>query len=243
MFLFKRRPPRPRRLSVTVVTQDQADRLAGLLANVEGFAHEIVVVDGGSKDATEAVARAHPLVKYVHRPWDGHFGRQKNLSFAHATGDWILHLDTDERVGENLRDRLPELMDGRHDFYRLPMYWLASEEPLLYVKTKKLYPSHCPRLFRNLAEFRYEEEGHPVHVTFSKAVRRRMKKVHGAHLFHYVFCWLSKDDLRAKAARYAATEPGSEHTNAAYYLYWEQPHELLPCAERPLGSRGVGAPS
>jgi glycosyltransferase involved in cell wall biosynthesis len=239
MFLFKKRPPRPHRLSVTVVTQDQARALAGLLANVEGFAQEIVVVDGGSRDETESVARAHPLVKYVRRPWDGHFGRQKNFSFDQATGDWILHLDTDERVGENLRDRLPELMHGRHDFYRIPMYWLASEEQLLYVSTKKHYPSWCPRLFRNLPEFRYEEDGHAVHVTFTKAVRRRMKKIHGAHLFHYVLCWLSKDELRAKAARYAAEEPGSEHTNAAYYLYWEHPHELLPCRERPAGSPGV----
>jgi glycosyltransferase involved in cell wall biosynthesis len=243
MFLFRKRPPRPRKLSVTVVTQDQATALKGLLTNVESFAHEIVIVDGGSRDATEEVARAHPLVKYVKRPWDGHFGRQKNESFAHATGDWVLHLDTDERVGENLRDRLPELMDGRHDFYRVPMYWLASEEPLLYVKSDKLYPSPVPRLFRNLPEFRYVEDGHPVHVTFTKAVRRRMKKIQGAHLFHYVLCWSSKEDLRAKAARYAAEEPGSEQTNAAYYLYWERPHELLPCLERPVGSLGVGTPS
>jgi glycosyltransferase involved in cell wall biosynthesis len=231
---FRKKPAKPQRLSVTVVTQNQAEALEGLLANVASFASEIVVVDGGSTDATEAVARAHPLVKYVHRPWDGHFGKQKNASFAAATGDWILHLDTDERVGERLRDRLPELMVGRSDFYRLPMYWLASVEPLLYVKTKKHYPSPVPRLFRNRPEFRYVEDGHPVHVTFTKAVRRRMKKIHGAHLFHYVLAWLSRDELRAKAARYAASEPGSEGTNDAYYLWWDRPHELLPCDERPV---------
>jgi glycosyltransferase involved in cell wall biosynthesis len=240
IFGLGRKPRSPGRLSVTVATQDQASALRGLLRNVEGFASEVVVVDGGSRDDTEAVARAHPLVRYVHRPWDGHFGRQKNCSLAHATGDWILHLDTDERVGERLRDRLPELMAGRHDFYRLPMYWLASEaEPLLYVKTDKHYPSPVPRLFRNLPEFRYVEDGHPVHVTFTKAVRRRMKKVQGAHLFHYVLAWLTREELRAKAARYASVEPGSEGTNAAYYLYWERPHELLPCAERPVGGNSV----
>ena len=232
------RPRKPQRLSVTVMTQDQSRALEGLLRNVETFASEIVVVDGGSKDATEAVARAHPLVKYVHRKWDGHFGRQKNESFVHATGDWILHLDTDERVGERLRDRLPELLAARHDFYRIPMYWLASEEPLLYVETRKHYPSPVPRLFRNRPEFRYEEAGHPVHVTFSKSVRRRMKKIKGAHIFHYVLAWLSREELRAKAERYAREEPGSEHTNAAYYLYWEHPHRLLPCDERPVRSSG-----
>ncbi len=232
MRLFRKKGPPPR-LSVTVVTQDQAAALTGLLANVESFAHEIVVVDGGSRDETEAVARAHPLVRYVRRPWDGHFGRQKNASFEHATGDWILHLDTDERVGEKLRERLPELMAARHDFYRVPMYWLAQEEPLVYVSTPKHYPCEVPRLFRNEPEFRYEETGHPVHVTFPKAIRRRMKKIKGAHIFHYVLAWLSREELRAKVARYEAAEPGSGETNAAYYLYWERPHELKACRERP----------
>jgi glycosyltransferase involved in cell wall biosynthesis len=230
--LFPRK--KPARVSVTVVTQNEAVALRGLLANVEGFAHEIVVVDGGSKDDTEAVARAHPLVRYVTRPWDGHFGKQKNFSFAHATGDWILHLDTDERVGERLRDRLPELTASSwQDFYRIPMYWVASEDPLLYVRSRKLYPSHVPRLFRNRPEFRYQEEGHPVHVAFPKEICRRMKKIKGAHIFHFVLAWLTREELRAKAARYAAAEPGSEATNASHYLYWEQPHELLPCEERP----------
>jgi glycosyltransferase involved in cell wall biosynthesis len=232
MKLFGKRE-RPK-ISVTVVTQDQARALEGLLKNVESFAHEVVVVDGGSKDDTARVARAHPLVRYVERPWDGHFGKQKNCSFEHATGDWILHLDTDERVGERLKERLPDLCTSRwHDFYRIPMYWIASESPLLYVKTRKHYPCEVPRLFKNREDYRYEEDGHPVHVTFPKWVRRRMKKIKGAHLFHYVLAWLSKEELRAKAKRYAQTEPGSEATNAAYYLWWESPHELLEPAERP----------
>jgi len=63
-----------------------------------------------------------------------------------------------------------------------------------------------------------------------------MKKIEGAHLFHYVLAWLSRDELRAKARRYALSEPGSEATNAAYYLWWEQPHELLAPAELPVGA-------
>ncbi len=219
---------------MTVVTQDQARALEGLLANVESFAHEIVVIDGGSKDDTERVARAHPLVRYFERPWDGHFGKQKNASFEKATGDWILHLDTDERVGEKLVEALPSLTGSRfRDFYRVPMYWIASEAPLLYVRSKKHYPCEVPRLFRNLPEFRYEEDAHPVHVTFSKAVRRRMKKLKGLHIFHYVLAWQSREELREKAARYASAEPGSEETNAAYYLWWEHPHELAAPSELP----------
>ncbi|MBI3725803.1 glycosyltransferase [bacterium] len=238
MKIFGRGKAARPRISVTVVTQDQDHALEGLLANVESFAHEIVVVDGGSKDGTERVARSHPLVRYFQHPWDGHYGKQKNRSFERATGDWILHLDTDERVGEKLVSALPSLCTSRfQEFYRIPMYWLASESPLLYVKSPKHYPCTVPRLFRNVPEFRYEEDGHPVHVSFSKPVRRRMKKLRGMHLFHYVLAWLTRDELRAKVASYAASEPGSEETNAAYYLWWEHPHELLAPDELPHGAR------
>jgi glycosyltransferase involved in cell wall biosynthesis len=227
-------PPRPN-ITVAVIAQDRARELAGLLKNVERFACEVVVVDGGSKDDTESVARAHPLVRYVHRAWDGHFGRQKNAAIGEARGDWVLHLDTDERVGARLAERLPELCASRwRQAYRIPMYWLVSESPLRFVRTKKHYPSWCPRLFRNDERFRYVEDRSPVHVAFPKHVVRSMKKIQGAHLLHYCLAWLSKDELRAKAERYARDEPGSEHTNRAYYLWWEQPHEVLPCDEPPL---------
>ena len=104
--LFARKPP-PLDLSVTVVAWNRARQLEGLIANVTPFAREVVVVDGGSQDDTEELCRAHPKVVYVQRPWDGHFGRQKNASFEAASGEWILHLDTDERVGPKLAARLP----------------------------------------------------------------------------------------------------------------------------------------
>ncbi len=228
MSWFRRRPPRPLDLSVTVTAWNRARELEGLLANVEAFAREIVVVDGGSEDDTAAVAQAHPKVRYVERVWDGHFGRQKNASFAAASGEWILHLDTDERVGPALEKALPRLCARRHSFYRVPMLWLVSESPLQYVRSAKHYPCPVPRLFRNLPQHRYQEDVRPVHPEFPKEVVRRMKKLSGVYLHHYCLAWLSREELRAKAARYAEEQPGSEPTNRAYYLWWEGPHEVLP---------------
>jgi glycosyltransferase involved in cell wall biosynthesis len=215
-------------LSVTVVAWNRARELAGLLKNVEDFAREIVVVDGGSQDDTEAVCRAHPLVRYLTRPWDGHFGRQKNASFEAARGEWILHLDTDERVGPKLAAALPKICSGKHSFYRVPMLWLVDESPPRYVRTRKHYPCPVPRLFRNVPEHRYLEDVNPVHPSFPDPVVKTMKKLKGVFLLHYCLAWASRDELVAKAADYAERQPGSAETNASYYLWWEGPHTVLP---------------
>jgi glycosyltransferase involved in cell wall biosynthesis len=229
---FRRDAPPPD-LSVTVVAWNREQELAGLIENVAGFAREIVVVDGGSADGTEALCREHPLVRYVQRPWDGHFAKMKNASFAHARGEWILHLDTDERVSPGLAAGLPALCAGRAAFLRLPMLWLVDDEH--YLKTEKHYPCHVPRLFRNVEEHRYQEHVGPVHPRFPKAIRRQMKKVREQerHLLHYALAWASRDELRAKAQDYARREPGSEDTNRAYYLWWEQEHEFVALPEDP----------
>lgn len=225
------KPKKPLKISVAVVAQDCADQLQGLIDNVRSIAFEIVVVDGGSTDDSLEVCRREPLVRLFERPWDGHFGTQKNLALDHCRGDWILHLDADERIGPRLIERLPYLCreDGP-DFYRLPMYWLVSEDPLRYVLTKKHFPCFVPRLMRNLPEFRYQEKD-PVHVTFPRAVKERMVKTYGAHLFHYCLAWLSRDELEAKAEKYRRDHPGTEDTTSAYYLYWQHDHQIRDCEE------------
>jgi glycosyltransferase involved in cell wall biosynthesis len=225
------RPQRPLDLSVTVVAWNRAHELAGLIENVEGFAREIVVVDGGSDDETEAVCRAHPLVRYEQRAWDGHFGRQKNTSFEAASGEWILHLDTDERVGPKLASALPEICSRRSAFFRVPMLWLVQDDPPCYVRTRKHYPCPVPRLFRNRAEHRYLEHVSPVHPRFPDAVVKTMKKLKDVYLLHYCLAWASREELIAKSEDYALREPDSAETNASYYLWWEGTHDVLPVGD------------
>jgi glycosyltransferase involved in cell wall biosynthesis len=227
-----RRGPSPAPdLAVTVVAWNRARELEGLFENVEAFAREIVVVDGGSEDDTEGLCRQHSRVTYVQRAWDGHFARQKNASFAATDREWILHLDCDERVGPRLAARLPELCAGRHAFFRVPMLWLVEADPPRYLRSPKHFPCPVPRLFRNLPQHRYLEDEGPVHPRFPKPVRRRMRKLKDVYLLHYCLAWTSREELRAKASRYAELEPGSEDTNQSYYLWWEQEHEVCDLAD------------
>lgn len=84
------------RLSVILITKNEAHRLDQALASV-AFADECIVVDSGSTDATCELARSRGAKVYQHQDWRG-FGIQKNRALSYATGDWVLSLDADEWV-------------------------------------------------------------------------------------------------------------------------------------------------
>lgn len=87
-------------LSVTVITRNEAHRIARCLESV-GFADERVVLDSGSTDDTVALARSLGARVIQSADWPG-FGPQKNRALDAATGDWVLSLDADEVVGPEL---------------------------------------------------------------------------------------------------------------------------------------------
>ncbi len=82
-------------LSVVLITLNAATQLRPCLESV-GFADEIVVVDSGSGDGTQALA-AEFGARVLHQDWLG-FGAQKQFAVEQATHDWVLCLDADERV-------------------------------------------------------------------------------------------------------------------------------------------------
>jgi glycosyltransferase involved in cell wall biosynthesis len=82
------------RLSVIVITKNEAHQLARCLGSV-AFADEIVVVDSGSSDGTSELARRLGARVIETTDWPG-FGKQKQRALDAATGDWVLALDADE---------------------------------------------------------------------------------------------------------------------------------------------------
>jgi len=88
------------RISACLIVQDEQERLPGALQSV-AFCDEIVVVDGGSRDATVAIARAAGA-KVIENPWPG-YARQRNVALDAASGEWALEIDADERVSPLLR--------------------------------------------------------------------------------------------------------------------------------------------
>ncbi|MCP4574502.1 MAG: glycosyltransferase family 2 protein [bacterium] len=97
-------------LSLCLIVRDEEEMLPGLLASVDGLWDELVAVDTGSTDGTEALLAAAGA-RMVHRPWDDDFAAARNASLDAATGNWILVLDADERVTPGLAAEIRALLD------------------------------------------------------------------------------------------------------------------------------------
>ena len=104
-------------ISVVVITRNEEHNLPRCLSSVT-WADEIVVVDSGSTDRTCDVAESY-RARVVSAPWRG-FGPAKQTGVDTATGDWILSIDADEEVTEELAREIRTVIgkeDGCDGYY------------------------------------------------------------------------------------------------------------------------------
>jgi len=85
------------KLSLCMIVRDEAFFLADCLAMARPHVDEIVVVDTGSTDSTRQIAEGE-ADRVLDFAWIGDFSAARNHALAHASGDWILVLDADERI-------------------------------------------------------------------------------------------------------------------------------------------------
>lgn len=96
-------------LSLSMIVRDEAPRLERCLRSVAGFADELVVVDTGSRDDTVAIAERCGAVVH-HIPWPGDFAPARNRALELVQGEWVLVLDADEELRQEVCEPLRQLM-------------------------------------------------------------------------------------------------------------------------------------
>ncbi len=137
-------------LSVVLITKNEAGNIRACLESVS-WADEIIVVDSGSTDSTVAICREFTAHVFVEADWQG-FGVQKNRALSHASCDWVLSLDADERVTPELRVQLLDAMlSAKCEGYYLPR---LSQFCGQFIRHCGWYPDYVLRLFkRGAAQF------------------------------------------------------------------------------------------
>ena len=142
------------KLSVVVITKDEEAAIGRCLDSVR-WADEIVVLDSGSTDRTVEIAREHGARVEVSADWPG-FGPQKNRALALAGGEWVLSLDADEWVPEDLAAEIRAAIaapDGHVGFELPSSSSICGRE----MRHSGWWPDHILRLFRRDAA-RFSED-------------------------------------------------------------------------------------
>jgi glycosyltransferase involved in cell wall biosynthesis len=94
-------------LSVVIVCKNEAGIIGTTLQSLQGLTDDIVVYDNGSTDDTVAIAQQF-ATNVIRSEWEG-FGKTKQKAVALARHDWILSLDADESIDEELKNSLLNL--------------------------------------------------------------------------------------------------------------------------------------
>ncbi len=166
------------RISAAIITLDEERNLGRCLASLRGVADEVVVVDSGSTDGTERLAR-DAGARFVTQGWLG-YGPQKNFAVERTGGDWVLSLDADEALSDELRAALLRLKaEGpRADAYEVNrLNWYCGR----FLRHSGWYPDRKVRLWRKGAA-RWSDA--TIHELAEVAPGARVERIPG-DLLHY----------------------------------------------------------
>lgn len=183
--------PHSQRISLVMIVKDEEEMLPDCLASVVDVVDEMIVVDTGSTDRTVEIAKSFGATVDVF-PWTGSFADARNRSLELATGDWVLHLDADERLvaedGPELRALVARTW--REAFALVETNYTGSAADSASVTHEAV------RLWRHRPEYRFEGVIHEQKThTMPTYVSERFEQT-TLRIIHYGYL---KDRITARA--------------------------------------------
>ncbi len=138
-------------ISVVISTRNRAESLIRTLRSVRKLANEIIIVDNESADNTADVAKQFGA-RLFSRANNLMLNVNKNFGFTKAKGDWILCLDDDEELSEDL---IQEIKEKIHSSSAVG-FWLPRKNIIFgrWIRHGIWWPDRQPRLFqRGMGKF------------------------------------------------------------------------------------------
>ncbi|MFH1280666.1 MAG: glycosyltransferase family 2 protein [Candidatus Beckwithbacteria bacterium] len=134
------------KLSVVLATYNEQDNIKSCLESVRQLADEIIVVDGSSTDETREIATSlgAKVYKTTNKPI---FHLNKQMAVDKAKGSWILQLDADEHISQNLKNEIKKVISdskSKSGYYLPRKNWFLTR----FLTKGGQYPDYVIRLFK-----------------------------------------------------------------------------------------------
>ena len=213
----------PLPLSIFIITRNEADRIGATIRAVRDLTDDLVVVDSGSTDGTQALA-ASLGARTIHNPWPG-YGPQKRFAEEQCRHVWLLNLDADEVVPADLAAEIRALFtagEPRRPAWRIGIAEVFPGEGRPHPWAYRLTPVRLYRKDRG----RYAPS--PVHDRVALEPGVKPGRLRG--VIHH-FSVRSLGDQLAKLNRYSDQQADDLDargvTIPAWRLYVELPGNFL----------------
>lgn len=134
------------KISVAIATHNEEKNIRQCLGSLNHFADEVVIADGASKDNTVDLAKkmGAKVIKTSNKPM---FHINKNLAIENCVGDWVILLDADERLTDDLKKEILETINANpseNAFWINRKNWFVGG----FLEKGGAYPDSVIRLFR-----------------------------------------------------------------------------------------------
>lgn len=101
-------------LSAFIICMNEETNLGNCIESLHQCS-EIVIVDSGSTDGTEALVESYVAqgwpIRFIHKDWCG-YAAQKQFALEQCQQPWCISLDGDERIDEKLQQQLAKLLEA-----------------------------------------------------------------------------------------------------------------------------------
>lgn len=186
-------------LSVCLIVKNESSMLADCIASLRPLEAECpveyIVVDTGSQDGTQDIARSLGCNLYETQ-WQNDFARARNTALQFATGTWIISIDADERLlhPQTLLSEIRQAMPAIGGF----VVGLHSESVRSNGITDE-YTAQATRIFRRDAKIQWRGI---IHEQITDAIIEAGYEIHATPIvFHHLGYNLSPEAMRTKQDR------------------------------------------
>ncbi|RDV15246.1 glycosyltransferase family 2 protein [Pontibacter diazotrophicus] len=183
-------------VSAIIICKNEEQQIAGAIESLL-WADEVLIVDSYSTDNTLDIARRYP-VKILQRPFDN-YSAQRNWATDQASQPWVLMLDADERIPEDLQQEMQQLLSSNPD---QPAYKIFRKNYFMgkRVRFSGWQNDGVVRLF-DKSQCRYsDKQVHEELVVPGEVGKLKHKMLHYTYksLPHYIDKWNSYSWFAAK---------------------------------------------